>query len=87
MGNFMKYCIEDTDASIFGKKKKRKKERKKPSQGVGGMCPHFIMLKKYFEQQAEINQNNTLNSYEQLTIWLFCNFVLLCFPYTKKLYV
>ena len=35
MGNFMKYCIEDTDASIFGKKKKKKKERKKEAK-LGG---------------------------------------------------
>ena len=41
----MKYCIEDTDASIFGLKKKKKK---KPSWGKKKMCPHFVMLKKYF---------------------------------------
>ena len=40
----MKYCIEDTDASIFGLKKKKKK----PSWGKKKMCPHFVMLKKYF---------------------------------------
>ena len=27
MENFMKYCIEDTDASIFGLKKKKKRSQ------------------------------------------------------------
>ena len=36
MENFMKYCIEDTDASIFGLKKKEAKLGKK--ENVSSFC-------------------------------------------------
>ena len=38
MENFMKYCIEDTDASIFGLKKKKKEAKLGKKENVSSFC-------------------------------------------------